>query len=331
MTPDYLASSVFPVQPFDMPNAGPPHDTPERNPSTFTRRSSVSLTSDSSFSTARSTTPANQSPDVVPTRPATPVGPLHLGLPHNLRHSLSVDSFVRHGIPIGSTRTKRTNTDLAMRPPVLPHQGARDFDHRAFQPDEVTRHRGASLSTQGDYDSSFFEDTDYDAWHSASRRRSSLKGKDQQQPYIRPGELKLPPRMPALSTTSSISSMSTSPGTTSSMGISPITPVEEETRRLHSTTSMQHIPTTPSHPAIASLSGRARSGSLGVKASRPVNINTSLTVRPSCSAAVVFLSHIVKAPRRDHTPRHDSRYWGFEFWQINPHTQRRQTLWPFRP
>ncbi|KAF7969341.1 hypothetical protein HWV62_27669 [Athelia sp. TMB] len=257
----------------------PPHDLPERAPSASTRRSSTSLASDTSFSTARSTNSGMNSPEEIPTRPASPVGPLALGLPQNLRKSLSVDSFVRRDIPIIGTRTKRTNTNLDMRVPVLPPPGlhSRDYEHRAY---ELTRHRGVSLSTQGDYESSFFEDTDYDAWHSPSRRRSSLKGKDQQQPLIRPGELKLPPRtparMPALSTTSSISSISTTPGT----------PMEE-TRRLHSTTSMQHIPTRLPHPIIAGGSGRTRSGSLGVKAAtaKPTHINTSLKPKPLAETA----------------------------------------------
>lgn len=268
MTIDHTLPSISPLPPIEMPDTPTslsPCNTPDQEHSSFIRCSSASRASQNSFSTAMSTTPAPGSPPESQTHPASPIGPLSLAPPQPLRKSLSVGSFVRRDPLANGTRTKRTNTDLAMQVPVLLPLGSRDYEHRAFQ--QITRHRGVSFSTQGDYDPSIFEDSDFDAWHCSNRRRSSLKGKDQHHPLVPPGQLKLPPRMPALSIASSISSISTAPG-------SPM----EEYRRLHSTTSMQHIPTRLTHPGVASISGRARSGSLGVKVTgsgKPMFVNTS--------------------------------------------------------
>lgn len=226
--------------------------------------SNASLASQNSFATAMSSSPGPGTPSEVPSGSSSPIPP-HLAPPQSLRKSLSVDSLVRSDIPRSATRTKRTNTELAMPDPALPPQGSRDYEHRALH--EATRTRGTSLSTEGGYEPSIAEDSDLEPWPT-SRRRQSLKGKDQQHP---PGELKLPPRMPALSSASSISSISTAPS-------SP----REEYRRLHATTSMQSIPARMSNPALSNIaSGRARSGSLGVKvAGRPTFINIPVRIPP---------------------------------------------------
>lgn len=223
--------------------------------------SNTSLTSQYSFATAISSPPSPGIPSEAPSASSSPMLP-----PQSLRKSLSVDSLVRNDVPRSATRTKRTNTELAMPNPALPLQGSHDYEHRALQ--EATRTRGISLSTEGGYEHSIAEDSDLEPWPT-SRRRQSLKGKDQ----YPPGELKLPPRMPALSSASSISSMSTAPS-------SP----REEYRRLHATTSMQSIPTRMKNPVLSNIaSGRARSGSLGVKvAGRPsfINIPVRVSSRP---------------------------------------------------
>ena len=228
--------------------------------------SNTSLTSQYSFTTAMSSSPSPSIPSEVPSASSSPMLPLPP--PQTLRKSLSVDSLVRSDMPKSATRTKRTNTELAMPDPALPLQGSHDYERRALQ--EAIRTRGTSLSTEGGYEPSVAEDLDLEPWPT-SRRRQSLKGKEQ---LHSPGDLKLPPRMPVLSSASSISSISTAPS-------SP----REEYRRLHATTSMQSIPARKNNPVLSNIAtGRARSGSLGVKvAGRPTFINIPVRVS-SCSS-----------------------------------------------
>jgi hypothetical protein len=244
---DHSLPSILPLPPIEMPDSSssssPPSSrhTPEQDPSSLLGQSSTSLASQNSFTTALSSSPMNQS------RTASPMYHPSLAPPQSLRHSISVDSFVRKEVPKINTRTKRTNTDLAMPVPVR-HSLSPDYEPRA-----VKRSRRVSFST--DDDPSVTGDSDLELWPS-SRRRPSLKAKEQQQPFIRPGELKLPPRMPILSTAPSSA--------------------REGYRRPHATTSMQFIPGRI-NPALPNMSGRARSGSLGVKA-RPTLINTQMLV-----------------------------------------------------
>lgn len=269
--------SISPLPPIEMPESPTSSlsasNTPDRDHHSFMRRSSTSLASQNSFMTAMSSSPGEGTPADGPSGSSSPAHLSSLAPPQSLRKSFSVDSFVRREVPKSGTRTKRTNTDLAMPVPVLPPPGgSHDYEHRARQ--EAARSRGVSVSTQGDYEPSIAEDSDLELWPT-SRRRASLKGKDQQQPFVRPGELKLPPRMPALSSASSISTISTEPS-------SP----REDYRRLHATTSMQSIPGRIVNPALASISGRARSGSLGVKvAGRPTYINI-----PVSSIPIIFFN-----------------------------------------
>jgi hypothetical protein len=259
--------SISPLPPIEMPDSPTylpcSQNSPHQDHFSFIRRSSTSPASRNSFTTALSSTPASAEG---PSRPSSPVHHLSLAPPQSLRKSISVDSF-RRDVPKPVTRPKRTNTDLALQVPVFPPPSAlRDYEHRALQ--QATRNRRISLSTQGDCNPSIGEDSDLEPWPS-SRRRVSLKGKDQQHPFVRPGELKLPPRMPTLSSASSISSLSTAPSS----------PREEY--RLHATTSMQSIPGRMANPVLANISGRARSGSLGVNVDsggKPMFINTQIPV-----------------------------------------------------
>jgi hypothetical protein len=251
--------SISPLPPIEMHD--PPtssQNSPELDRASFLRPSSTSPASHSSFTTALSSTPAQEAPAGRRSRTSSPMYHSSLAPPQSLRKSISVDSFVRRDVPKSGTRPKRTNTDLAMQVPVLPPPVSRDHSLQ-----QATRNRGVSFSTQGDYDPSVGEDSDLELWPS-SRRRASLKGPD---PVVRPGELRLPPRMPALSSASSTSSISTSP---------PSPPAEY--RRLQTTTSMQSI---PGRVVLANISGRARSGSLGVRVDgggKPMFINTQIPV-----------------------------------------------------
>ncbi|KAG1757548.1 ras guanine nucleotide exchange factor domain-containing protein [Suillus lakei] len=100
-------------------------------------------------------------------------------------------------------------------------------------------------------------------------RRGSVKGKDHLRTAPRPGDLNLPPRMPVQ--------------------------VLDDTRRLHSTTSLISLPVC--NPALANLtSGRARSDSLGLQTTTATGRNLLIdTLQPSIlpreiAIAVVGLS-----------------------------------------
>lgn len=262
---DLALPSISPLPPIEMPDSEPTSGgSLERDRSSFLRRSSASLASHNSFTTAMSSTSAQKTPPGSPDRSLSPA--LHESLAlttQSLRKSISVDSFVKRDAPKIGSRPKRTNTDLTVQVPVVQPSGSRDYEHHPLQ-----RNRGVSFSTRGDYNTSAGDDLDLEPW--SSRRRASLKGKDSQLPSVPPGELKLPPRIPALSSTSSTSSISTTPSNS-----------RDEYRRLHATTSMQSIPGRIANPVLASISGRARSGSLGVKVDsggKPIFINTQIPV-----------------------------------------------------
>src|ERR1700691_5019485 len=266
--------SISPLPPIEMPDS--PVSSQNSPDLSFVRRSSTSPASHNSFTTALSSTPAYATPADSRSRTSSPMHHSSLAPPQNLRKSISVDSFVRRDVPKTGTRPKRTNTDLALQVRVVQPPGLRDY---AVQ--QSTRNRGVSFSTQGDYEPSIGEDSDLDLepWPS-SRRRASLKGTDPQYHSVRPGELRLPPRMPALSSASSVSSISTGPS-------SP----REEYRRLHATTSMQSIPGRMANSVLANISGRARSWSLGDKVNsggKPMFINTQIPVSKFFSVTSPF-------------------------------------------
>ena len=192
----------------------------------------------------------------------SPLPPIEM--PDSPTSGSSVDSFVKRVAPKTGPRPKRIYTDLTMQVHEVQPSGSRDYKHHALQ-----RNWGVCFSTQGDYNTSTGNDLNLEPW--PSQRRASLKGKDSQLPLVRPVELKLPPRIPAIvSLTSSTSSIST----TSSNS-------RDEYRRLHATTSMQFIPGQIANLVLASISGRAQSGSLGVKVDsggKPISINTQISV-----------------------------------------------------
>ncbi|KAH7915776.1 ras guanine nucleotide exchange factor domain-containing protein [Hygrophoropsis aurantiaca] len=122
-------------------------------------------------------------------------------------------------------------------------------------------------------------DLDSDPWQQFSRlseggRRGSLKGKEHARP---PGTLKLPPRghPPVVAANSTNSS--------------PFP--REESRRLHSTTSMQSIPVANSH-LTGIIAGRVRSGSLGMqpsRAGRNVLVDTAPSVFSKSEIAIAVV------------------------------------------
>jgi hypothetical protein len=249
------------LPPIEIPDPPSAQSSLERDPSSLLRRSSTSLASRNSFITALSSTSGQEIPAEGPSRTSSPAQYPSLPPPQSLRKSISVDSFVRRDVPKSGIRPKRTNTDLATQMPVIQAAVPRNYEDRSLQ-----RNRGVSFSTQGDYDLSTGDDINLGLWLS-SRRRASWKGKDPH--YPNPGDLKLPPRVPTLSSASSISLSTTHS--------SP----REECQHIHTTTSMQSIPSRIANPVLANISGRARSGSLGVKidsGGKPMLINTEILV-----------------------------------------------------
>jgi len=191
----------------------------------------------------------------------SPLPPIEM--PDSPTSRSSVDSFVKRVAPKTGPHPKRIYTDLTMQVPEVLPSGLRDYKHHALQ-----RNRGVSFCTQGDYNTSAGDDLNLKPW--PSQRRPSLKGKDSQLLLVRPVELKRPPRISVLSSTSSTSSISTT-----------FSNSRDTYRRLHAMTSMQFIPGRIANPVLASISGRAQSGSLGVKVNsggEPISINTPISV-----------------------------------------------------
>lgn len=131
------------------------------------------------------------------------------------------------------------------------------------------RSRGHSVSTASDgNDSAIDQGLESDSWPPLKRsidkgRRTSVKGGEQARPSRRPGDLKLPAR--------------------NQQPLLPFTFAQplphDDSRRLHSTTSLQSF---PRHSSITEvMSGRVRSGSLGLQGStdssgsRPPLIDTT--------------------------------------------------------
>lgn len=104
------------------------------------------------------------------------------------------------------------------------------------------------------HDSAFEQDFESDSWRPLKRpvdkpRRTSVKGSEQARPSRRPGDLKLPSR-------------NQPPPALFNQFAHPLP--RDDTRRLHSTTSLQSF---PKHSSLTDvMSGRVRSGSLGLQA-----------------------------------------------------------------
>ncbi|KAG1825958.1 ras guanine nucleotide exchange factor domain-containing protein [Suillus subaureus] len=195
----------------------------------------------------------------------------------SLRKSVSVDSFAGYDRETSqrtsSSRADRGNTYSTFEVPRTHKQdGLLRSEPTLSQPS--IRSRGASVSAvYQSRDSGIEHEREAELFQRLKRpsegRRGSVKGKDHLRTAPRPGDLNLPPRMPVQ--------------------------VVDDTRRLHSTTSLISLPVC--NPALANLtSGRARSDSLGLQTTTISGRNLSIdTLQPSLlskeiAIAVVGLS-----------------------------------------
>lgn len=245
----------------------------------------ASFMSRDSFSTA--ITSPSQTSIASPSSP--PTGNT-LGIPQSLRKSLSVDSFVQYGRepqPIVNTRPSRVNTGTALDPPRgLVFNVSESLKRERDRRPQVTRDRGASLSSvDNGYQSSRNGDSDIERSDSVTSvdgyRR--VKGQEPSRPSIPGGELPLPSRTPTLSTASSMTS------TTSTSTNSSNTQEGAPRTGIRATASLQSMArrTTP-----VDLSGRARSGSLGIN---PTSIGAPRRMLINTQVAAVCVSCAIMA------------------------------------
>lgn len=217
----------------------------------------------------------------IATRPPPPALPpsTHLPPQQNLRKSVSVDSFINFErdnsstssssrppraihAPAGSSGTRRTELSV---------DSARRYD--AESTPFYVRTRGVSMSARSDgHDSPVEQNFESESWQPLKKvgdksRRGSVKGKEQARQSRRPGDLKLPARnqLPAVPV--------------NNMPCQHPQPVlRDDTRRLHSTTSLQSF---PRHSSLTDvISGRVRSGSLGLQANSGGRSLLGDTVQP---------------------------------------------------
>lgn len=159
--------------------------------------------------------------------------------PASLRKSLSVDSFVQYGrdhLPT-TTRPNRGHTSSALEPPkglLFDPTQKLDRDRRSA----VGRSRGASVSSvtddraasvvgESDVERSDILNSPIDGYN-----RIFAKGQEKGKPLVSGGELPLPSRTPALSTTSSMSSILTASTSSST---------QEGVPRMQSTSPLQSM------------------------------------------------------------------------------------------
>lgn len=210
------------------------------------------------------TSPILSSP-IAATRPP-PLPSTHHHPQQNLRKSVSVDSFIGY-------ERENTSTSSSSRPPrAVTHtpsdsSGARRTElsvdsTRRHVPETVplyVRTRGISMSTKSDgQDSAVEQNLESDSWQPLKKvgdksRKGSVKGKEQARQSRRPGDLKLPARnqSPAVPVNNMPAQI-------------PQPTLRDDPRRLHSTTSLQSF---PRHSSLTDvISGRVRSGSLGLQA-----------------------------------------------------------------
>ena len=253
-----------------------------------------------------------------------------VALSQPLRKSLSVDSFVRFSrdgpIPTTSaTRSNRSNTtsDLLDASHLYSLDSTGTFDrhvplsspHHYHESDPNAHSRRGSAGGRVDdraADSDALR-SDVLSRNSGMARRLSMKGKDPRRPSLRGGELALPSRSQALSSAGSSSFR------------------EENTQRLRSISSAQ-FPSSRPDVAISSLSGRPRSGSLGMQVNsngRHIVINTDVS---NVSRAFFFFAFHNRAgggkvQRTQTQVRNRScSGWHLGMRQILRHTKRSQTL-----
>ncbi|KAF9270242.1 ras GEF [Marasmius fiardii PR-910] len=252
--------------------------------STTPRSPASSFASKESFLTAVSTPPASyiDPPNSSSTNPTSHLSPQA----SSLRKSVSVDSFVHYPRELHSavvTRPFRGNTGSALEPPRGLVSGSRRGLYSQLT--KGNRGRGESLSSVGGgYQSSVAGDSDVERsdilmGSTDSYKHASFKSQDPTGSFIRGGELPLPSRTPALSTTSSTSSILTSSTSSST---------QEGRPSIQSSPSLQSL----SRPNVV-VSGRTRSGSLGIygpsSGGRRVQINTHINFNDQMQAVTLIV------------------------------------------
>ncbi|KDQ63732.1 hypothetical protein JAAARDRAFT_29764 [Jaapia argillacea MUCL 33604] len=246
--------------------------------------SSASFASQETFMTAMSSIPIESGiPDGSPTHSLAP--------PASLRKSVSVDSFMDYQRDHTSTLFQRhPKFDLAFdfEEPEASSSFAVGLSEGLASADGdvqlspsgstvglASRSRAASVSTVPDAESPL-DDSDVELSETLGRRidsprRTPSKGRSRRESLTRPGDLSLPPRLPPLGSTASLSSISITGSEKSAFGRS----------------STSHLPprrSTYSAP-VFEAPGRTRSGSLGVNPShstklRPINTHVSIPNYP---------------------------------------------------
>jgi hypothetical protein len=204
-----------------------------------------------SFSTAHTRLDSNQS--------STPLLSPHAPL-QNLRKSLSVDSFVQYNhdnYPTTSPRPTRASLSSTLGPGTS----------RAFT---ASTDRNRDRQFRRPLDEDFSVDSDVERSDPLNGpldryRHTSLKDP---RPLVRGGELPLPSRTPALSTTSSVSSIASTLTSSSTL----------EDRPRQQSHSLQFFPGRAG-TSLSPSSGRIRSGSLGIypNTAKRVLINTQVS------------------------------------------------------
>ncbi|KAJ8522522.1 hypothetical protein ONZ45_g898 [Pleurotus djamor] len=243
----------LPSQPMSLLNGADHHGTSLSSPE-----------EEEAYSSALTSPTASMDPLTNP-NPASALHP-----PQPLRKSLSVDSFVQYvrddATTSTGTRQSRVNTGTAVDPPRNLIYGMSDGLRRERERERSQRSRGASVSTTADEDDypyagdSDVERSDPLLRSTSGYRAVSLKGQDHPRMLVRAGELPLPSRTPTISSTSS----------TSSIGAISNSSTQDESPRLRSAASLQTMPRRTGVLAN-SMTGRVRSGSLGVYSPPSVN------------------------------------------------------------
>ena len=211
----------------------------------------------------------------------TPLASTHHHSQQNLRKSVSVDSFVGYERENSST----SSSSRPPRPTIHTPSGSSGTRRTELSVDSARRHdpetvplyvrtRGISMSTKSDgHDSAVEPNFESESWQPLKKvgdktRKGSVKGKEQARQSRRPGDLKLPARnlLPASPTTHMPNQR-------------PQPILRDDPRRLHSTTSLQSF---PRHSSLTDvISGRVRSGSLGLQANSGNRAFLADTIQPT--------------------------------------------------
>lgn len=246
----------------------------------------------------QSTSSVASSPVVMRNSPLSTSSSLVDHLQQNLRKSVSVDSLLAYP-PENSPRPSLLGSTRSNLPGVIDSARNRRTElpvdsRRRHEPETVppyARNRGHSVSTMNDSrDSTIEQDFEGDSWQPLKRsldriRRTSIKGNEQARLPRRPGDLKLPSRNQPLPPPVP----PPLPVNTFARLVQPV--LHDDSRRLHSTTSLQSF---PRHSSIADvMAGRVRSGSgsLGLQVGTGNFSNQGLhidTVRSTVSTPFIW-------------------------------------------